>query len=38
MMASRERLNDYFSVVGPRDADIENRVVPETYSIQNLHR
>jgi hypothetical protein len=35
---SRERLCDYFAVVGPKEADLENRVVPDLYSIQNLHR
>jgi hypothetical protein len=35
---ANERLCDYFAVVGPREADIENRVVPETYSIASLHR
>lgn len=37
-MGSRERLCDYFAVVGPREQDLENRVVQEAYSIGSLHR
>lgn len=37
-MAARERLCDYFAVVGPKEADLENRVVQEAYSIGSLHR
>lgn len=38
MGSSRERLCDYFAVVGPKEQDLENRVVQEAYSIGSLHR
>lgn len=38
MMAARERLCDFFAVVGPKEDDLENGIVQEAYSIDNLHR
>lgn len=37
-MAARERLCDFFAVVGPKEDDLENGIVQEAYSIDNLHR